>query len=73
MEMVCKLTSACLRPDAGDCGFGFCANSLQLGCDCVGAISYLDGVLNDVNGERLGSMPCLRFAMRLNRKLQTVP
>ena len=43
----CQLT---VRADDGDCGFGFCANSLVLGCDCVGHISYLDGVINDVNG-----------------------
>ena len=36
--------------DAGDCGFGFCANSLVLGCDCVGHIAYLDGVVNDADG-----------------------
>lgn len=37
--------------DVGDYGFGFCANSLQLGCDCLGAIQYLDGVVNNAKGE----------------------
>lgn len=33
--------------DVGDYGFGFCANSLKLGCDCLGHIKYFDGVVND--------------------------
>lgn len=28
--------------DLGDCGFGNCANSLALGCHCLGVIKYLD-------------------------------
>ncbi|ODV85221.1 hypothetical protein CANARDRAFT_28502 [[Candida] arabinofermentans NRRL YB-2248] len=28
--------------DLGDCGFGVNANSLALGCDCLGIIKYLD-------------------------------
>jgi primary-amine oxidase len=26
---------------------GFTANSLELGCDCVGHIKYFDGVVNN--------------------------
>jgi hypothetical protein len=29
--------------DAGDYGLGFAANSLQLGCDCLGDVTYFDG------------------------------
>jgi primary-amine oxidase len=28
--------------DLGDCGAGYTANSLALGCDCLGQIAYLD-------------------------------
>ena len=31
---------------AGDYGLGFCANSLELGCDCVGTVHYFDGLLS---------------------------
>ena len=37
--------------DVGDYGLGFCANSLELGCDCLGHIHYFDGVLNNSKGE----------------------
>ncbi|DBA72671.1 TPA: putative terpene-alkaloid biosynthetic cluster [Trebouxia sp. C0005] len=37
--------------DVGDYGLGFCANSLALGCDCLGHIKYFDAVLNDSKGE----------------------
>jgi primary-amine oxidase len=30
--------------DAGECGLGMTANSLELGCDCPGETQYLDGV-----------------------------
>ena len=36
--------------DVGDYGLGFCANSLELGCDCLGHIQYFDGILNDTKG-----------------------
>jgi primary-amine oxidase len=36
--------------DVGDYGLGYCANSLELGCDCLGHIHYFDAVLNDVDG-----------------------
>jgi hypothetical protein len=37
--------------DAGDYGLGFAANSLQLGCDCLGDVTYFDGVVNNARGE----------------------
>lgn len=36
--------------DVGDYGLGYCANSLQLGCDCLGNIHYFDAVLSDSKG-----------------------
>ncbi|CAN0232551.1 unnamed protein product, partial [Ectocarpus sp. 4 AP-2014] len=37
--------------DVGDYGLGFCANSLELGCDCLGHIHYFDATLNDSRGQ----------------------
>ncbi len=39
--------------DAGEYGLGFCANSLELGCDCLGLIKYFDGHLCTSRGEPL--------------------
>ena len=36
--------------DVGEYGMGMCANSLKLGCDCVGHIAYLDANLCDSRG-----------------------
>jgi primary-amine oxidase len=36
--------------DAGDVGLGKLANSLTLGCDCLGEIVYLDAVVADEDG-----------------------
>lgn len=36
--------------DMGEVGMGVCANSLTLGCDCLGEIVYLDGVVTDEHG-----------------------
>ncbi|GAB4818794.1 hypothetical protein N2152v2_005840 [Parachlorella kessleri] len=36
--------------DVADYGLGFCANSLELGCDCLGVIKYFDAILNDAKG-----------------------
>ncbi|WP_328778295.1 primary-amine oxidase [Streptomyces canus] len=36
--------------DQGEYGVGWLANSLTLGCDCVGHIQYFDGVVNDQDG-----------------------
>jgi primary-amine oxidase len=37
--------------DIGEYGLGKLANSLKLGCDCLGHIAYLDAHLNTMNGE----------------------
>ena len=37
--------------DAGEWGLGRMANSLELGCDCLGEIRYLDGVLATERGD----------------------
>jgi primary-amine oxidase len=37
--------------DAGEWGLGRMANSLALGCDCLGVIHYFDGVLATEQGE----------------------
>jgi primary-amine oxidase len=37
--------------DIGEWGLGFMTTSLELGCDCLGEISYLDAVLHDTTGE----------------------
>jgi primary-amine oxidase len=39
--------------DVGEYGMGMCANSLTLGCDCVGHIAYLDAQLCDSRGRAL--------------------
>ena len=39
--------------DVGEYGIGMCANSLRLGCDCVGYIQYLDAHLCTSRGEPL--------------------
>ena len=37
--------------DAGEWGLGRMATSLELGCDCLGEIRYLDGVLTNERGQ----------------------
>ena len=37
--------------DMGEVGMGLMANSLTLGCDCLGEIYYFDGVVNNSFGE----------------------
>jgi hypothetical protein len=37
--------------DVGDYGLGYCANSLSLGCDCLGHIHYFDAVMANSKGE----------------------
>lgn len=37
--------------DLGECGAGQVANNLQLGCDCLGVIHYLDGLSVSPDGE----------------------
>lgn len=36
--------------DVGEYGIGKLANSLELGCDCLGAIHYIDCWVSDING-----------------------
>ena len=37
--------------DIGEWGLGFMTTSLELGCDCLGEIAYLDAVIHDTQGE----------------------
>ena len=37
--------------DIGEWGLGFMTTSLELGCDCLGEVVYLDAVLHDSSGE----------------------
>jgi primary-amine oxidase len=37
--------------DVGEWGLGFMTTSLELGCDCLGEIAYLDATLHDASGE----------------------
>ena len=37
--------------DIGEWGLGFMTTSLELGCDCLGEITYVDAVLHDAFGE----------------------
>jgi primary-amine oxidase len=37
--------------DIGEWGLGFMTTSLELGCDCLGEITYLDAVVHDSRGE----------------------
>ena len=39
----------------GDYGLGYCANSLELGCDCLGTIKYFDADMIDSKGAPLAS------------------
>ena len=39
--------------DEGEYGIGLLTNSLELGCDCLGEIRYLDGVVNDNEGKAM--------------------
>jgi primary-amine oxidase len=39
--------------DVGEYGMGMCANSLELGCDCLGLIKYFDAHLVTSRGESL--------------------
>jgi primary-amine oxidase len=37
--------------DIGEWGLGFMTTSLELGCDCLGEITYLDATMHDTAGE----------------------
>ena len=39
--------------DVGEAGMGLLANSLVLGCDCLGEIRYMDAVVNNNQGQAL--------------------
>ena len=39
--------------DAGEYNIGALANSLALGCDCLGEIQYFDGIVTDSHGNPL--------------------
>lgn len=39
--------------DLGDVGAGLVANNLSLGCDCLGSITYLDGLVASPDGKPL--------------------
>jgi primary-amine oxidase len=47
--------------DEGELGIGLLTNSLELGCDCLGEIVYLDGIVNNEDGSarRLPNAICL--------------
>lgn len=47
--------------DTGEVGIGYFANSLELGCDCLGEIRYLDAHVVDSDGtiRRIGNAICL--------------
>jgi primary-amine oxidase len=47
--------------DIGEYGLGPLTNSLELGCDCLGEIAYLDGVTNGWDGEphTIGNAICI--------------
>lgn len=49
--------------DIVDYGLGFTANSLELGCDCLGSIQYFDAVLNNSKGAR--ASPCMACGCEL--------
>jgi primary-amine oxidase len=47
--------------DEGEYGLGWLANSLELGCDCLGEIRYFDAYVNDQDGRptRIGNAICM--------------
>ena len=45
--------------DIGEYGVGKLANSLTLGCDCLGAIEYLDAHINHMDGSLMTIPNCL--------------
>lgn len=45
--------------DNGELGFGRMANSLKLGCDCLGHIHYFDAVVSDVFGNPRTIKQCI--------------
>jgi primary-amine oxidase len=47
--------------DIGEWGLGFMTTSLELGCDCLGEIRYLDATVHDTRGEpqRIANAICI--------------
>ncbi len=47
--------------DIGEWGLGFMTTSLEVGCDCLGEIAYLDAVVHDAEGEprTIGNAICI--------------
>ncbi|KAJ2963488.1 hypothetical protein NQZ79_g1549 [Umbelopsis isabellina] len=45
--------------DVGEYGLGYCANSLSLGCDCLGTITYFDAIISDINGDPMVIPDCI--------------
>ena len=51
-RMTCYNQMYChVGAQVGDYGLGYCANSLELGCDCLGTIKYFDADMIDSKGE----------------------
>ena len=50
--------------DVGEYGLGKLVNPLTLGCDCLGAIHYLDGWLADIHGEPM----CMQNAICIHEE-----
>lgn len=50
--------------DIGEYGIGKLANQLQLGCDCLGSIHYMDAWITDINGEPF----CLKNAVCIHEE-----
>jgi len=46
-----RCTTASWSSTRAEYGIGLLTNSLELGCDCLGEIAYLDGVVNDNDGK----------------------
>jgi Cu2+-containing amine oxidase len=47
------LASAVWHAQVGDYGLGYCSNSLELGCDCLGTIKYFDADMINSKGAPL--------------------
>src|SRR6266571_352629 len=45
--------------DTGEVGIGVLANSLELGCDCLGEIFYFDAFVNDPEGQPVPIKNCM--------------
>jgi len=50
--------------DISEYGLGKLANQLELGCDCLGSIHYMDGWITDINGKPF----CLKNAICIHEE-----